>query len=99
MAGSGARCPAPECGEEGSVRQVESHLRSCRAYAALPADAVLDPAEAYRIAHAAPKEPVVKRTAPVRRTRSAASAPDVSRGAVSVEIWERPDHAIESDAC
>lgn len=89
MAGSRARCPASECGVEGSVRQVESHLRSCRAYAALPADAVLDPVEAYRIAH----------VAPVRRTRLAAPASDVSRGTVSVEIWEHPDRAITSDAC
>lgn len=99
------RCPGEGCGFEGSVRQVESHFRSCRAFAALPASAEMDPRAVYLAAHAVSVAPSKRRVSSATQavaadvTHDAAEPAAPARGPVLAETWEWPAHAFAADTC
>lgn len=101
MAGAGrkARCPGSGCGYEAAERAVLRHIRSCSAYAsAYRADpaAVLDPVEAYRVAHPpTPSAPRAERTAPSRSKSEESEPPTTPAETVGVEVWTWPESLAE----
>lgn len=82
----GSRCPGEGCDVEGTELAVARHVRGCVHYAATyrdNPDAVLDPREAYRLAH--PPSAVAARRSP-SKVQDVVGAPQ----GVAVEVWAWP---------